>query len=109
MTPKGCNPCTDYEGEMQYSWDEDYLPQINGNTYYWAYSGWHEAWLEGPTGTDFDMELQKWTGSYWATLVGSYGSSSSEYASYYGSSGYYRWHIYSYSGSGDYNFWLQRP
>jgi hypothetical protein len=36
-------------------------------------------------------------------------SSSEEEVSYYGSPGYYVWRIYSYSGSGSYDFWMQRP
>ena len=28
---------------------------------------------------------------------------------YTGTAGYYMWQIYSYSGSGSYNFWLQKP
>jgi hypothetical protein len=36
-------------------------------------------------------------------------SSSSESITFNGSSGYYYWRITSWSGSGTYNFWLQRP
>jgi len=32
-----------------------------------------------------------------------------EEISYNGSPGYYYWQIYSYSGKGFYNFWLQQP
>jgi len=36
-------------------------------------------------------------------------ATSSETISYFGSAGYYRWQVYSYSGSGNYTLWTLRP
>lgn len=108
-TPGGapCTGCEHYTGSLSGSGDYDYQP--NG-TYYYSGSGTHEGWLEGPTGTDYDLYLWKW--SYWwgwRTVASSTSSSSSEHVTYNGSSGYYVWRIESYSGSGSYDFWMERP
>lgn len=101
-----CSACEYFTGTLTGTGDYDYQP--NG-TYYYSGSGYHNAWLEGPAGTDFDLYLWKWNGSRWTTVASSTSSTSSESISYYGSSGYYVWRIYSYSGSGTYEFWLDRP
>lgn len=104
--PDPCSNCEHYTGSLSGSGDYDYHP--NG-TYYYSGSGNHQGWLEGPNGTDFDLYLWKWNGSSWVTVAQSISSSSSEYINYNGTSGYYVWRIYSYSGSGSYDFWLDRP
>jgi hypothetical protein len=43
------------------------------------------------------------------TVASSLSSSSTESITYNGTSGYYVWRINSYSGSGSYDFWLDRP
>lgn len=101
-----CTGCDHYTGTLSGSGDYEYEP--NGN-YYFSGSGTHKGWLEGPSGTDFDLRLWKWNGSSWSTVASSLSSSSSESISYNGSSGYYVWRINSYSGSGSYDFWLDRP
>ncbi len=58
--------------------------------------------LSGPSGTDFDLYLQKQSGSSWVDVAASEGSSSSETVSYSASSGTYRWEIYAYQGSGSF-------
>jgi hypothetical protein len=42
-------------------------------------------------------------------VAASYGTDSEEEIAYNGAAGYYRWRIDSYSGSGSYDFWLDRP
>ncbi|MGH9837204.1 MAG: hypothetical protein ACREEM_00295 [Blastocatellia bacterium] len=81
------------------------------NAYYYlsASSGYHNGWMRGPAGTDFDLYLWKWDGSQWVKLAASESGSSEEHISYYGAPGYYIWQVISYSGSGSYQFWLQRP
>ncbi|MCI0580727.1 MAG: S8 family peptidase [Chloroflexi bacterium] len=104
--PAPCTNCEHYTGSLSGTGDYDYHP--NG-TYYYSGSGNHQGWLQGPAGTDFDLYLWKWNGFSWVTVAQSISSSSSEYISYNGTSGYYVWRIYSYSGSGGYDFWLDRP
>lgn len=101
-----CTGCDHYSGSLSGTGAIQYQP--NG-TYYFSGSGTHRGWLQGPSGTDFDLRLQKWNGSSWATVASSLSSSSSESITYNGTSGYYVWRINSFSGSGSYDFWLDRP
>ena len=103
-----CTSCTLYTGTLSYGGDYDYHP--NNSYYYSSVSGSHKGWLRGPSsGADFDLYLQKWNGSAWVIVARGESATSSEDVTYYGTAGYYRWEIYSYSGSGSYNFWLQKP
>ncbi len=83
--------------------------QPNGTYYYSGVSGYQKGKLIGPTSADFDLYLYKWNGTSWVTVASSASSTSNETISYYGSSGYYYWEIYSYSGSGSYTFCLSHP
>ncbi len=96
----------EYGGTLTGTGDYEYQP--NG-TYYYSGSGVHEGILTGPGGTDFDLYLWKWIGNRWQTVASSLSSSSNESITYSGSSGYYVWRIYSYSGSGTYEFCMDRP
>lgn len=58
--------------------------------------------LSGPSGTDFDLYLQKQSGSSWVDVASSLGSGSNETVSYNAGSGTYRWEVYSYRGSGSF-------
>jgi subtilisin family serine protease len=102
-----CSYAESYPGSLSGSGDYDYAP--DGNYFYSASSGYHRGCLIGPDGTDFDLYLWKWNGSYWQTVARGITSSSVEDVSYYGSAGYYVWRIESYSGSGSYSFTMARP
>lgn len=101
-----CSDCETYTGSLSGSGDYDWHP--NGN-YYYSGSGTHRGWLSGPSSADFDLYLYKWNGSSWSIVARSISSTSEESISYTGTSGYYVWRIHSYSGSGSYTFWLDRP
>ena len=62
--------CTGYEftvtGSLS-SGGSAYQP--NGSYYYSSASGAHRGCLDGPTGTDFDLYLQKWSGFGWAVVA----------------------------------------
>lgn len=100
-----CSGCEEYTGSLSGSGDWEAQPD---GTYYYSVAGLHEGWLTGPAGTDFDLRLMRWNGS-WTEVDSSLSSSSEEHIAYNGSSGYYYWRINSYSGSGPYTFLLQRP
>ncbi|MDX6269370.1 MAG: aqualysin 1, partial [Acidobacteriota bacterium] len=103
-----CTSCTLYTGSLSGTGDFNYHP--NGTYYYSSVSGTHRGWLRGPTsGADFDLYLQKWNGSAWVIVARGETATSSEDVVYNGTAGYYQWQIYSYSGSGSYNFWKQNP
>jgi aqualysin 1 len=106
--PAACAGGTLYTGTLTFTGDFDYHP--NGSYYYSSVSGTHKGCLVGPTsGADFDLYLQKWNGSSWVIVAGSESVTSNETISYTGTSGYYRFQVYSYSGSGSYNFWTVHP
>jgi aqualysin 1 len=106
--PAPCTNCEHYTGSLSGTGASQIQP--NGSWYYVGYSGTHQGWLEGPSNADFDLYLQKWSSWWgWYTVASATSPDSSEHISYSGTSGYYRWVVYSYSGSGSYDFWLQRP
>lgn len=98
---------TQYTGSLSGTGVSQYQP--NGSSYSSSVSGTHSGRLTGPSGTDFDLYVQKWNGSSWSTVARSESSTSSESIDYSGTSGSYRWRIYSYSGSGSYTFCLKKP
>jgi aqualysin 1 len=107
-SPAPCTACEHFSGTMSGTGDFDYHP--NGTYYFSSVSGVHRGWLVGPSGTDFDLYLQKWSSFFgWLNVATSYGTTSTESIAYSGTSGYYRWRVDSYAGSGGYDFWLQRP
>jgi subtilisin family serine protease len=107
-TPTACAGGTQYTGSLSGTGATSYQP--NGTYYFSSVSGTHKGCLVGPTsGADFDLYLQKWNGSTWVTVASGTSASASETISYTGTSGYYTWQVYSYSGSGSYNLWLLHP
>ncbi|HEX8252459.1 MAG TPA: M4 family metallopeptidase [Thermoanaerobaculia bacterium] len=72
-------------------------------------SGAHTGKLTGPTGTDFDLYLQKYNGTSWANVAAGETSTSAENVSYNGTSGQYRWRVYAYSGSGSFTLCTTKP
>ncbi|MEM9303533.1 MAG: S8 family serine peptidase [Pseudomonadota bacterium] len=109
--PAASNPCGSgcdaYTGSLSGAGDTDAQP--NGTYYYSSSSGSHRGFLEGPGSADFDLELYKWSGGRWTKVAESISSTSTESVDYSGTRGYYYWRIVSYSGSGSYEFWLDRP
>jgi M6 family metalloprotease-like protein len=61
-----------------------------------------KATLTGPSVADFDLRLERWTGSAWASAAESAGPTSAEAVTYTAQSGYYRIIVTAYSGSGAY-------
>jgi len=97
----GCDAgLNSYSGNLTGSNDSEVQP--NG-TYFYHTGGVLVGHLTGPQGTDFDLRLRFWSGS-WKNVASSLSSSSIEDISYDAPEGYYYWRIESYSGSGDYLF-----
>jgi subtilisin family serine protease len=101
-----CTGCEHYTGALSGTSANGYQPD---GTRYYSEPGRHQGWLLGPAGTDFDLYLQRWNGLWWVNVARAESSTSEEFISYSGTAGYYRWRIHSYSGSGSYDFWLDRP
>lgn len=83
--------------------------QPDGRYFQTTSSGTHRACLDGPTGTDFDLYLQKWSGSSWSTVARSTSSGPDESLTYSGTAGYYRYRVHAYSGSGTYTLGYDAP
>lgn len=65
--------------------------------------------LDGPTGADFDLYLQKWTGSAWASVASATSAAADETITYNGTAGQYRYGVYAYAGSGSYTLGATTP
>ncbi|HEX5511756.1 MAG TPA: S8 family peptidase [Actinomycetales bacterium] len=104
-TPAPGGDCsTTTTGSLAYSGDYDIHPSYTVNV-----SGKHTGCLTGPSAADFDLYLQKWNGSSWATVARSLNYGSTENVSYSGTAGSYRWVVDSWSGSGSYTLKTGRP
>ncbi len=83
--------------------------QPNGSYYHSTVSGTHRGCLDAPTGTDFDLYLQKYAAAGWTTVASAAGSGPDETVSYTGTAGYYRYLVHAYSGSGSYSLGVTAP
>ena len=67
--PTGCSSLPETAtGSLGYAGDLDYHPGPNGY-YYSSISGTHVGCLDGPSGVDFDLYLEKWNGSSWVVVA----------------------------------------
>lgn len=105
--PDGCDSYDNvFNWSLSGTGDYDFEP--NGSYFFSSASGLHEGCLSGPSGTDFDLYLQKWSNG-WVTVANSLSPSSEETLTYSGTSGYYRYVVYSFSGSGPYTVGINVP
>ncbi|GAA2623563.1 M4 family metallopeptidase [Paractinoplanes durhamensis] len=66
-----------------------------------AAGGRHTACMAGPSGTDFDLYLDKNVNGRWTNVAKSTGETARENIAYTGTTGSYRYRIVSYSGAGN--------
>jgi Zn-dependent metalloprotease len=99
--------CTSYSGSFTGANQTAYAPASTGYTS--SVSGSHTGKLTGPSGADFDVYLQKLSGSTWSNVASGTGSTSTENVTYSGTAGTYRWRIFSYSGSGSWTLCTTKP
>ncbi len=99
--------CTSYTGTLSSSGSSSYKPSTSG--YVSSVSGSHTGKLTGPSSADFDLYLQKLSGTSWSTVARSEGSTSTENITYSGTSGTYRWRVYAYSGTGSFTLCTTKP
>ena len=105
--PTGCSGYeSTYTGSLSGTGAQAFQP---GGSYFQAPAGAHQACLDGPTGVDFDLYLQRWNGSAWATVASGTSANPDETLSYNGAAGYYRYRVHSYRGSGSYTLGVNRP
>ncbi|MCU1347820.1 MAG: fibA, partial [Acidobacteria bacterium] len=99
--------CTSYSGSITTGVSQ-YTPSTTG--YVSSVSGSHTGKLTGPaSGADFDLYLQKLSGTTWTQVAASESATATENITYSGTSGTYRWRVYGYSGSGSYTLCIGHP
>jgi Zn-dependent metalloprotease len=83
----------------------------SGTYYVSSTSGTHKGKLVGPSGTNFDLRLQKWvSGTGWTNVAMSNTTgTSNESVSYSGTAANYRYVVKSTSGTGAYTFCMTKP
>ncbi|MBB4636109.1 S8 family serine peptidase [Longimicrobium terrae] len=104
-TPPTGGTSVTFTGSLSGTGANSYQPSAG---YVSSVSGTHSATLSG-TGADFDLYLQKLSGSTWSTVASSLGATSAESVTYSGTAGTYRWRVYSYSGAGTYTLVTTKP
>jgi subtilisin family serine protease len=72
-------------------------------------SGTHRGCLVGPKQADFDLFLDRWSGSRWVSVAGSRRNGATETVSYTGRAGKYRWRVVVISGSGTFTLTSSHP
>jgi Bacterial pre-peptidase C-terminal domain len=82
-----------------------YQPSSSGFSYG---GGTLKGVLSGPGSADFDLYLQRLSGSTWSTVARSEGATASETINYAAGAGTYRWRVYSYAGTGSYTLEVTR-
>jgi Zn-dependent metalloprotease len=103
----GATGCTSYSGSITTGVSQ-YTPSTTG--YVSSVSGTHSGKLTGPaSGADFDLYLQKLSGTTWTQVAASESATASENINYAGTAGTYRWRVYGYSGSGSYTLCISHP
>ncbi len=83
--------------------------QYGNSSQFTANAGTHTVCLDGPNGTDFDLYLQRLSGSTWTTVASGTSAAADESITYTGSAGTYRYRVHAYSGSGSFTVTYTRP
>jgi len=100
--------CTTVSGTLSGTGAVFYAPSSTG--YASSISGTHTGKLTGPaSGADFDLYLQKLSGTTWSNVAQGISSTANENVTYSGTAGTYRWRVYSYSGSGSFTLCTTKP
>lgn len=81
---------------------------VPNNSYFQYGGGSIRLTLTGPATANFDLYLQRWNGSGWATVAQSTSGTAKESLSYAANSGYYRALVKAVSGSGNYTLKLEK-
>ena len=100
--------CTSVSGSFTGTGQQFFAPSSTG--YASSLSGAHTGKLTGPaSGADFDLYLQKLSGTTWSNVAAGESATATENVTYNGTAGTYRWRVYSYSGSGSFTLCTTKP
>lgn len=72
-------------------------------------SNYHTGHLDGPSGSNFSLYLERWDGTTWQIAASDVSSGSDEILAYKGATGMYRWRVYALAGSGTFTLHSNRP
>jgi vibriolysin len=104
-TYSGTAACTSISGSLSGTGQQYLTAQ-----YVSSVSGAHTGKLTGPaSGVDFDLYLQKLSGTTWTSVAAGESATATENVSYNGTAGTYRWRVYAYSGSGSFTLCTTKP
>jgi serine protease len=96
---------TEYTGTVA-SRASAYVPSTAG---FAAAAGLHSGRLTGPASADFDLYLQRRSGSSWVIVARSEGTTATESVDFNGTANTYRWRVFAFSGSGAYRLCVKTP
>ncbi|NUU17951.1 S1 family peptidase [Cellulomonas humilata] len=109
-TPPPTTSCSGYAASYQGTLTSgSAVAQPSGGSVSVTRSGTFRLCLAGPTGADFDLYLQKRSGTAWSTVARGTTSSPNEAFTYSGTAGTYRYVVDAYSGSGAYVLGVTTP
>ncbi|CAM3860853.1 S1 family peptidase [Kibdelosporangium persicum] len=100
------NPQNTYNGSLT---SNQSVYQPDGGSYTSNAPGAHVGCLTSPAGTDFDLYLEKQSGSTWTVVAKSDSPQNTETVNYNGTAGTYRYRVHAYSGSGTYTLGVSKP
>jgi Zn-dependent metalloprotease len=104
-TYTGAAACTTVSGSLSGTGASWFSAQYTSSA-----SGSHTGKLVGPaSGVDFDLYLQKLSGTTWTQVAAGESATATENITYSGTSGTYRWRVYAYSGSGSFTLCTAHP
>jgi M6 family metalloprotease-like protein len=95
-------------GDVYTGYLADKASVIQPSPYFLYSGGTLRINLTGPTNADFELKLEKWTGSVWQQVASSTTPTSTESITYTAANAYYRITVYSYSGAGYYTLTVQK-
>ena len=104
----GTSTCTNYSATLSGTGATSYQPSTSGFT---SAAGTITGKMTGPSTSDFDLYLQKYSSSTatWSQVAASEGSTATENITYTAAAGTYRWRVYAYSGGGTFNLCSAHP
>jgi hypothetical protein len=109
-TPPGTGTCTGLPKNVAGTLNNGQSIYQPDNRYYRStVAGVHSGCLDSVDGVDFDLFLEKWSGSTWSTVATSDSPGPDEKINYTGTAGYYRYRVASASGSGSYKLSYKTP
>ncbi|GAA4702656.1 S1 family peptidase [Phytohabitans rumicis] len=108
--PPASGGCADEENTVTGALSQTGARQSQPNgRFFRSGAGTQTACLDGPSGADFDLLLQRWNGRNWQTVARASGPSADEQLTFAGNAGVYRYRVQSDRGAGEYTLGFSTP